>query len=196
MKEEWKFSHITTIGCKKAKQVEYYYSSEGRLKKIFYNGKIEISTPKKCGNNERIYITIAKLFPEICGKWYEGCQVDHINTNRYDNRAINLRVCSPKENMQNPITKQHCSDAAKKRWINGNYDNIDYTNYTPWNKGIKTGPLSEEHKQKIAKALKGKNVGKPSWNKGGTISEETKKKISEAHKGRHWFIGEDGKRHY
>ena len=41
-----------------------------------------------------------------------------------------------------------------------------------WNKGLKTGPLSEEAKKKIAESHKGKK-----------ISEEAKKKIAEAHKG-------------
>lgn len=107
--EIWKYSHSSTIGCKKSKNVDFFYSSEGRLKKVFYDGRCEISTPKHKGRNgERIYITIAKLFPETCGKWFNACEVDHINTNRNDNRAINLRCCTSKENMNNELTKQHC----------------------------------------------------------------------------------------
>lgn len=161
--EEWRYSHTTTVGCKKSKEIKYYYSSEGRLKKEWYNGKIQITIPKKCGNGERIYITIAKLFPEICGKWFEGCEVDHLNTNRLDNRAINLRCVTPKENMQNPLTKQHCREAMYKRIEEGVYDN--YHKH-----------LSEEHKRKISESLKLKKR-KPH-------TEETKKKISEAHKGK------------
>ena len=43
--------------------------------------------------------------------------------------------------------------------------------------------LSEEHKQKIAIALK----GKPSWNKGKKMSEESRNKMSEYRKGLGWF---------
>lgn len=47
----------------------------------------------------------------------------------------------------------------------------------PWNKDKKCNHLSDEHKEKLSKALIGKNKGKH-------LSEETKKKISEAGKGR------------
>ena len=50
----------------------------------------------------------------------------------------------------------------------------------PWNKGRKMRPLSEEHKQKISKALQGKNI----WMKGRHLSEKTKKKIGQAFKGK------------
>ena len=50
-----------------------------------------------------------------------------------------------------------------------------------WNKGIKTGPHSEETLKKISES----NKGKPAWNKGktGIYSEETKQKISNTLKG-------------
>ena len=47
---------------------------------------------------------VAKAFPEICGEWFDGCEVDHINTLKEDNRAVNLRVVSHKTNCQNPLT--------------------------------------------------------------------------------------------
>ena len=128
MIEIWKYSHTYTIGRTKSKQVDCFYSSLGRLKKIFRDGKTEISRPKYKGRNgERIYVTVAKLFPEICGEWYEGCEVDHINTDRSDNRAENLRCVSAKENMNNPLTIEHCR-----------------------------GPKSFEHRKKLSDAKKRK----------------------------------------
>lgn len=138
--EEWRFSHKTTVGCKKSVDVFCYYSNFGRRKEV-KNGVEYISQPKYKGKNgERIYITIAKLFPDICGEWFDGCEVDHIDTDRFNNRADNLRVCTPKENMNNPITRQHCKDAMYKRLQDGVY--VEYyktlKGRIPWNKGLCT----------------------------------------------------------
>lgn len=50
---------------------------------------------------------VAKAFPKICGEWFEGCVVDHLNGDRSDDRAVNLKVCTQKENMNNPITRSN-----------------------------------------------------------------------------------------
>lgn len=43
---------------------------------------------------------VAQAFPDICGEWFEGCQVNHLNECKWDNRAINLRTCTAKENIR------------------------------------------------------------------------------------------------
>ena len=43
--------------------------------------------------------------------------VDHLNTDPSDNRVVNLRICTQKENMTNPITLKRLS--RKVSDING-----------------------------------------------------------------------------
>lgn len=81
-----------------------------------------------------VHTLVVKAFPEICGEWFEGCQIDHINTIKTDNRAVNLRVCSCKENANNPIT---------------------LVNHRKASTGVKP---SEETKLKISKSLTGRKL--------------------------------------
>lgn len=46
-------------------------------------------------------------------------QIDHINTIRDDNRIENLRWVTPKENMNNPLTRLRCSDTGKRKYKDG-----------------------------------------------------------------------------
>ena len=90
--------------------------------------------------------------------------VDHINTIKQDNRACNLRWVTYKENNNNPLTKQHISEARCGR-VHSAECKLKIS------ESHKGKPLSEEHKKKIAAARKGK-----------IHSEETKRKMSEARK--------------
>lgn len=49
------------------------------------------------GNGKRrlYHRLVAKAFPEICGEWFEGCHVHHLNHNTLDNRPENLEIISP-----------------------------------------------------------------------------------------------------
>ena len=51
---------------------------------------------RKLGERQ-YHILVAKAFPEICGEWFEGCVVHHINFNKLDNRPENLIVLSHTE---------------------------------------------------------------------------------------------------
>ena len=43
------------------------------------------------------YFLVAKAFPEICGKWFEGCEIHHKDGNYLNNRADNLECLSKEE---------------------------------------------------------------------------------------------------
>ena len=110
--------------------------------------------------------------------------VDHINTVATDNRAENLRWVTYKENNNNPLTKQHLSEARR-----GKVHSAEIKRKI--SESHKGKPLSEEHKKKIGEALKDKSCTPFSEEhkkkiaaarKGKIHSEETKRKMSEARK--------------
>lgn len=53
-----------------------------------------------------VSILVAKAFPEICGEWFEGCEVDHIDGNPENNTATNLRCVTKAVNNANINTVQ------------------------------------------------------------------------------------------
>ena len=109
--EIWKY-YKTSHKARKDKAV-YEVSNQGRVK---INGKIvslDNSGKYICCKGFCVHRVVAKLFvPNPENKPF----VDHINTNRYDNRAVNLRWCTAKENNNNPLTKQHFKEAQKRRY--------------------------------------------------------------------------------
>ena len=82
----------------KGKPRKAYYSSWGYLTVILYK------------NNQGKHYSVHRLVAEafVPNPNNLPC-IDHINTIRDDNRAINLRWCTHKENSNNPLTKEHFS---------------------------------------------------------------------------------------
>ena len=107
----------------------YEVSNLGRVR---VNGKIvepHMNNKYLCIGTITIHRAVAELFvPNPENKPF----VDHINTDRLDNRAENLRWVTNKENCNNPLTRKHNSEARKGK------------------------PRSEETKRKISEAQKGK----------------------------------------
>ena len=114
-------------------------SSSGRIKTVrhFYDGrwfnghllKTETNTGKERvairKRHYMVHILVAKAFPEICGKWFDGCQVHHKDQNPLNNRADNLVCLSADEHKQihyalgknqkekNPFSGKHHTDKSK-----------------------------------------------------------------------------------
>lgn len=183
MGEIWKIYQV--IEFNKSKRV-YEVSNLGRIKK---NGIIVKPTGKGkyyalCG--EYLHRIVAKLFvPNPDNK----PEVDHIDTNIFNNQSNNLKWVTRKENNNNPITRNH----YKERKVIKGEDSYWYGKH-----------LSDETKKKISINKTGKKLNKQSkeWVEkriskikgegngmyGKHLSLETKRKMSEKLKGYHWKL--------
>ena len=101
----------------------YEISNYGRVRSLNYRNK-GIRKVLSCHARQGYYIKVA-LVKNGEHKYYrvhrlvaqaflphptEGqTQVEHVNTNKRDNRVENLRWCTPKGNMANELTRYHLS---------------------------------------------------------------------------------------
>ena len=46
----------------------------------------------------RVHEIVARAFPEICGEWFEGAEINHKDENPLNNIATNLEWCTSKYN--------------------------------------------------------------------------------------------------
>lgn len=80
-----------------------------------------------CKNKKRsarnIHRLVSFAFPEICGEYFEGAEVDHLDGNKRNNKADNLRWATHMENVHNPntypIMTKNLGEATKKAksWV-------------------------------------------------------------------------------
>jgi hypothetical protein len=88
---------------------KYQISSKGNLISICRNGKIKLLKKTSLNNNYQknafglIHRTVGKYFINN-GKDFKGLDIDHIDTNKTNNCVCNLRICTHKENSNNPLT--------------------------------------------------------------------------------------------
>ena len=80
---------------------------------------VQVKLSKNLGGYLRLSTKVGSMrvhrviWETFVGEIPEGYEIDHINTIRDDNRLENLRCVTPKENMSNPLTRKHCSNAQK-----------------------------------------------------------------------------------
>ena len=122
------------------------------------------------GKDIKIHQIVVTTF---IGEIPKGCEIDHINTKKNDNRVENLRIVTHKENMTNPITIKNMSGRTGE--LNPNFGkkaSIETRGkiraFLLSDKNPRRGnPLSEIHKQRIGDA-----------NRGRPCTEEAKRKKS------------------
>lgn len=167
--EIWKVYH-------NGPKVIWEISDQGRVKKNreLYECRLDKNGYKVFGSGWAVHRAVVELFipnPE------NKPQVDHINGNKLDNQACNLRRATAKENSNNPITLKRRSEAQK---IAQNKPETR-KRQSESHKGKKLGPQSEETRRKKSESMKGKN--NPMYGKSHT--EEAKRKNSEWHKSKY-----------
>lgn len=105
---------------------EYQVSSNGNIRRI---GKDKLMTKTgdsdgynrislvKNGKNTTLRVAriVARAFPEICGEFFEGCQINHKNEQKKDDRAENLETCTPRYNVLYSL------NSKKVKRTQGNY---------------------------------------------------------------------------
>lgn len=89
---------------------KYYVSNHGRVKSIIrakehiliQNNRTryyDYLCVKLNGHTVSVHKLIAFAFPEICGEYFEGAQVNHKDENPLNNCAENLEWCTPSYNV-------------------------------------------------------------------------------------------------
>lgn len=95
---------------------------------------------------------IALTYPELVqNEYFPGAEIDHVDTDRLNNHPSNLKWVTHKDNLNNPLTRQHKSAAKMGHRLSEDTK-----------KKIAQAHLgkkqTEEHKQKSAEARR--NIGK------------------------------------
>lgn len=149
--------------------IKWEVSNYGNVKKNGepYECPLSISGYKTIPG-EFLHRVVAELF--IGPKPGPKYEIDHIDTNKLNNHVDNLRWVTRKENLNNPKTRQHNSEAQKGK------KHTDETKQK-MGEGVKKRWDDPEYRRKMIESRSGENH--PLYGKHHT--DETKQKLSENH---------------
>jgi len=182
----------------RAKNEEYIRAKQRKTKERYFEGHHIIPV---ClgGSNDKSNIAILtsrehflchwiliRMYPEsikLSHAFYRMCAMQ--NTDRYNNdvyRPSGRMYAEAKEAwisyLRVQMTNRTFSEESKRKLSETRLKKFKNGELRVWNKGMKLGPLSEEHKAKVRQSLK----GRPGPNRGKKMSEEQRKKISASSK--------------
>lgn len=144
IKEEWRavvgyegLYEVSNFG--NVRSLDHYGYSKGHKSKRVFKGKILTCSLSRASFrvvfNDRtkhsVHRLVAFAFPEICGEWFEDCQVHHKDFDFSNNRADNLMVLTAEEHF-----KIHYESGKNQGKNNPNFNK----------------PISEEHKKAVGAA--------------------------------------------
>ena len=66
------------------------------------------------GRSTKVHIIIAMAFPEICGEWFEGCDVHHKDHNKLNNSPENLIVITRSRHLCEHSNEKDYDSITKK----------------------------------------------------------------------------------
>ena len=131
LQEEWRW-----IPDERIVQNRYQVSNLGRVRNAEDDKILRLSVPRVAGyriavlpvkddptHKKRVGLYVHRLVAALFlpAPLPGQTQVDHIDGDRLNNRVDNLRWVSPRDNLMNPITRQHAKDTyeerAKKQYV-------------------------------------------------------------------------------
>lgn len=135
-----------------------------------------IKSGKKGGRIEiMIHRAVAQVFPEICGKWFDGCVVHHKDGNKENNKATNLIVLTEEEHQaihnNDGITYLKVSKALKGRQKTKEEIAKTIANRRSY-QGEGNPFYGKKHTEETKEKLRTLNIGKKA-------TEQAKRKMSE-----------------
>ena len=101
-----------------------------------------------------VHRIVAQAFPEICGEWFDGCEVHHKNEDCTDNRAENLLVLTPEAHKE--LHKDQRVEKAKEMFsVPTHQFNLDGTWVASYSSAVEASEKTGIHQSAIGCCLCG-----------------------------------------